>query len=41
MNFLFGFAGGFLVGWLVFARPEFITNWFDRMWAKIRYRVGG
>lgn len=32
MSFLFGLAAGFVVGWIVFKRPQWATDFF--VWLK-------
>lgn len=35
MEFLFGFGLGFMVGWIVFQRPQWVTDLFNKLKAKI------
>jgi hypothetical protein len=35
MNFILGFALGFLVGWLLLSRPEFVSRLFSWVRGKL------
>lgn len=35
MNFAFGFVLGFFVGWLLIARPEFVSRFISWLRAKV------